>query len=348
MAESLLDLAFSVSTLNSSKLIEKFPQTPKDTLAQDLFRSKGQSLEVVKDVARWQEVELSRKPAAFTGSRSPATVVEGVAGAFKSCVIADVRIASDPIPLSEITSERAAQNWIEKENVDKRKRMAIAREIFAWQCLKGSVSISNTTVPGSKVSFSWTQAVQALAPVTDWSQATTKIASAELEAYQAAYHDACGLEIERMLIDAKVHEYLKRNTEIQALYAPNTDKTRTPLTTNGRSFELEGIEFDVTRHKADIDGTLTKHLGDKRLIALPSDAALKNVLGHAEGFGSIPREAIGSDYGTMGGLAPSAGEYSYAYTIPDPAAVVLVFGWRGLFVLTFPEAVGYDDDVTTP
>lgn len=351
MPESLIDLAFSVATMNDPTLIEKFPSESLETYAQDLF-AKGQELEVVKDVARWNEASLSRAPAPFVGKRSPAVGVEGLAFQAKTAVIADIRIASNPIPLDEITSERAAQNALAMENRDKRKRIRIAKELLAWQTLKGSVSISAATVPGSKISFSFTQAVTGLAPLASWATAATKIASSELDNLATVYHDACGLQPKRLVVDNNVHKYLRQNTEVQALVASyqNPDKRGTVNAPTGQSFEFEGLTVDVTRAKYDLSGTLTKYLGADGLIALPGDSELPLVLGRAEGFGAIPREAIGAadSLSALGGQAPSAGEYSYAYTIPEPAAVVMVFGWRGLFVLTFPEAVGYDDSVITP
>lgn len=350
MPQSLIDLAFSVATMNDPELIEKFPAEKVDTYAQDLF-AKGQELEVVKDVARWNEVTLSREPAPFTGKRSPATVIEGLPYEAKTAVIADIRIASDPIPLDEITSERAAQNALATETRDKRKRVRIAKELLAWQALKGSVAINPTTVPGSKVSFAFTQAVTALTPAASWQTAATLVASGEFGRLQEAYHDANGLEAKRLVIDAEVHKHLRRNTEVQALYAAYSpaDKKGTVLAPIGDSFQFEGFQFDVTRAKYSQRGVgLTKYLGANALLALPGDDELRMVLGRAEGRGAIPREAIGADVGSLGGLAPNVGEYAYAYTIPEPAAVVMVFGWRGLFLLTFPEAVGYMPDVTTP
>ena len=350
MSQSLIDLAFSVQTLNDPTLIEKFGSEAPASFAQDLF-ARGAQLEVIKDVARWNEVSFSRKPAPFIGKRSPAAVVEGMDFLAKSAVVCDIRIASNPIPLDEITSERAAQNALASENRDKRGRLRISRELLAWQVLKGSVDISATTVPGSKVTFAYTQAVTGLAPLASWATAGTKIASSELDNLATVYHDACGLQAKRLIVDNTVHKYLKQNTEIASLYNSdqNPNKERTVYGQAGMSFSLEGYEVDVTRAKYDKAGTLTKYLGTDGLIALPSDSELAMVLGRAEGFGAIPREAIGGvdNLSAMGGLAPQAGEYAYAYTIPEPASVVLVFGWRGLYVLTFPEAVGYDDSVIT-
>jgi hypothetical protein len=351
MPESLIDLAFSVATMNDPELIEKFPSEKRATYAQDLF-AKGQELEVVKDVARWNEASYSREAAPFVGKRSPAAVVEGLAFEAKSLVIADIRIASNPIPIDELTSERAAQNALAMENRDKRGRVRTARELLAWQTLKGSVAINSTTVPGSSTSFSFTQAVTSLSPAASWATTSTLIESSELDRLNTAYHDACGLEARHMIMDNKVHTYLRKNVEVQANASanPNPDKRNTVNGPVGQSFEWEGFSVDVTRAKYSKAGTLTKYLGDDGLIVLPADSELPLVLGRAEGFGAIPKTAIGSadSPSALGGLAPSAGEYSYAYLIPEPAAVVLVFGWRGLYVLTFPEAVGYDDSVITP
>lgn len=351
MPESLVDLAFSVNTMNDPVLIEKFPSEKRATYAQDLF-AKGQELEVVKDVARWNEASYSREPAPFIGKRSPAKVIEGLNFIARSLVIADIRIASNPIPIDELTSERAAQNALAMENRDKRGRVRTARELLAWQTLKGSVAINPTTVPGSQVTFAFTQAITSLSPAASWATAGTKIASTELDRLHTTYHDANGLEARRLIMDNNVKKYLRTNTEVKENH--NTDTTRekrgTVMGPDGESFQWEGLDCDVTRAKYSKDGTLTKYLGDDGLIALPADSELPLVLGRAEGFGAIPKMAIGAadSPSAMGGLAPNAGEYSYAYLIPEPAAVVLVFGWRGLYVLTWPEAVGYDDSVITP
>lgn len=358
MPQSLIDLAFGQATLNDPEMVLKFGTTRKDRFAQDLFLQKGRdhSDRVERNVAQWKEVTLSREPAPLTGKRSPAVVLEGVGQDLKTCVLADIRVASEPIPLDEITSEQAAMNWLAIEGQNYRRRMLISRELMAWGQLKGG--FTSATIPNSKVTFTLTQAVTALSPAASWATPTTKIVSAELDAYRGTYEDACGLELEQLVVDNLVHRYVRQNTEVRSFYAanPNPDKRGTPEApglfaempgASAKSYELDGLRVDVHRSKYSSSGALTKYLGDKRVIALPGDDALPMVLGFAEGYGSIPTNAIGFD-ANLGTQAPNRGEYSYAYLTPDPAAVVVVYGWRGLFFLTFPEAVGYDDDVTTP
>lgn len=361
MPQTIIDLAFGVATMNDPELIQKFGLLKYDSYFQNLFFQRGRDLSESsgdKSVAMWREVALSRKPAPFVGRRQAGVGAEGVDDALKTCVMADVRMESQPIPLDEITSETAAQNILAQERVSNRKRLAISREILASGVLKGSAVINSSTVPGSKVSFTLTFGVTALTPAASWATSTTPIASQELDAFQQTYHDACGLEFKRLIVDGLVKRYVRQNSEVINLVSgvkPDGDQgvrlvtdPNTVLGPGFASFELEGLMWDVHRTKANIAGTLTKYLGDKQLIALPDDSELPMVLAYAQGYGAIPREAIGSEnVAGMGFRAPQRGEYSYAYTIPSPAAVVIVDGWRGLFMLTHPEAVGYCDDVTS-
>lgn len=354
MPETLIDLAFSVATLNNPTVIEKFGKVPGDSHAQDLF-ARGANLSPDSgDVVKWAEVKVTRRPAPLTGKRSPAVATEGVGIDLKSSVMADVRIATDPIPLDEITSQNAAMNLLSREFRSKRKSISISKEILAWQTLKGAWD--STAIPNSKVVFSQSFAVTALTPLASWATKTTAIASKELDGFATTYQDACGLEIGQYCGDNLVHLYLKQNDEVRNTIQsdPNPDKRGTVLGPSGKDFTFDGVMWHITRAKYDAGSgdttTLTKYLGDKKLIALPSDAELDQILGHAEGRGSIPTQAIGvgENVGPLGMPAPQAGDYAYAYLLPNPAAVVVVFGWRGLFVPLFPEAIGYATDVTTP
>lgn len=359
MPQTLIDLAFSVATMNDPELIRKFGELKYDTYAQNLFFQRGRdySDQAKKNVAMWREVSLSRAPAPFVGRRSPGVGVEGVDEAVKTSVMADVRMESQPIPIDEITSDTAAMNILAEETMSNRKRLAIAREILAWGVLKGSAAINSSTVPGSKVSFTLSFPVTELSPGASWENVNTKILSNELDTWQQTYHDACGLEFRRLIIDGLVKRYIRNNAQVLALISgvkANDDQgirlvtdPNTVLGAGFRNFELDGVAYDVHRTKASIDGALTKYLGDNKVIALPDDSELRQVLGYSQGRGAIPREALGFGVDGMGVEAPQPGDYAYAYTIPSPAAVVLVHGWRGLFFLTHPEAVGYATDVTT-
>lgn len=356
MAMTILDLALSHQTLNDPTTVEKFGSLKHDMFAQELF-SQGADLNPdendAKQIVSWGDYTMSRKPAPFTGARSPAVAEEGMDEQVNTSPCADIRVASQPFPVDMLSSRAAVQNWLAAQIRNLRKRIAISKELFAWQALKGTVALNSTTVPGSKVSIAWSQATTTLTPAAAWSTAATKIISSELPAFAQTYHDACGSQIRRFLIDREVKKYIRQNTETLAFVSndPNPKgrllAMETVMGPGFSGFELDEYKFDVHSTKYDKSGTLTKYLGDNQLIALPSDDELGMVLGRAEGYGAIPREAIGVDPLSMGGRAPNRGFYMYAYTTPNPAAVILVLGWKGLFVLVHPEAVGYSSDVTS-
>lgn len=355
MSQTLLDLAFSAAVLNDALVVEKFGQERFDRYAQDLFMQGRDHSELAEGrVAKWRERALSRAPAPFTGAKAPAVALEGVDEDLKTCVMADIRVSSEPIPLDDLTSEGAAMNALETEFRNLGKRRGISKELLAWMALKGNVTINSTTVPGSKVSFSYTQPVKAHSPTASWGTAGTKLVSVELDTLHQTAHDSSGFEPARIIADRKIKGYITQNQEVQTLLTGGERKSDALAAVTKvlgpafQPFEFNGYQWDVHGAKYSKSGTLTKYLGDNQLIALPDDDALPMVLGHAAGYGAIPREAIGANAAQLGGRAPNRGDYAYAYTIADPAAVVIVLGWRGLFFLTFPEAVLYMSDVTSP
>lgn len=358
MPQTLIDMAFSLATLNNPEVIQKFGEARYNRYAQDLFFMHGRdySEEAQKNVAMWREISLSREPAPFVGRRSGGGGVEGVDEAVKTCVMADVRMETQPIPIDEVTSETAAQNILASEGMSNAMRRTISKEILAWGVLKGSAAINANTVPGSKVSFTLTFGVTPLTQDQSYAENTSPIVSKHLDLNQQTYHDACGLEFKRLIADGLVKRYVRQNSEVVNLIsgvqpsgAPGIRLVTDPNTVLGagfKSFELEGLQWDIHRAKYSAGGNLTKYLGDNKFIALPGDPELRQVLGYAQGRGAFPREALGFGVDGMGVQAPQLGDYSYAYTTPSPGAVILVHGWRGLFFLTHPEAVGYNSDVT--
>lgn len=357
MPQTLTDLAFDHRTLNDPVMIEKLGGSQAHTYAQGLFRQHGRDIspdpDARKQLAHWSEVTHSRAPAGFSDRRSPATAEEGLDYVEKASPLAFISAASQPVPIDEISSPVAAQNWLAQEVQNLRRRMAISKELLAWGVLKGSFVCNPSTVPGSKVSFALTFNTTALTPLADWSNAGTKILSSELAAFEQTYHDACGEQIRKYVIDREVKKYIRQNTEVTNTLTNDPNPNNRLLALERvmgpafGGFELDEYEFDVHSTKYDKSGTLTKYLGSDQLIALPAEERLSQVLGYAEGYGAIPREAIGSNPGSMGGRATQRGDYMYAYTNANPATLTLVMGCPILFVLLHPEAVGYTDDVTS-
>lgn len=363
MPQTLLELAFSVGSLNDPAApvnVQKFGSTRYDEYAQGLFakgrdHSADEKMAQAK-MARWRETTISRAPAPFgAGSRAPGVALEHVDGQVKTATMAEILVESQPIPLDQLTSPEAAQNALADVALQNRKRIAISKEILAWQTLKGAVAINPNTVPGSQLSFSYNFGVTTLTVGADWSDKTTPIASTEQDRLAGLYHDACGLQARKAVIDRKVKGYIKQNNDVRSFIQNDPDPVRRMLMTEKimgsafGGFQFDEMQWDVHATKYSLNGTLTKYLGNNQMIVLPADEDLPLVLGRAEGYGTIPREAFGSEsVAGMGYRAPQKGLFAYAYTIPKPASVVVVWGWCGLFVLTFPEAVGVNADVTVP
>jgi len=356
MSQTLLELAFGAASLNDPDMTTKFGATKYDRFAQDLFSMHGRNH---SEKAQGRNVPvaartLSRKPAPFSSPKSPAVALEGQDVDLSTVTMADIKISSEPIPIEEITSEIAARNIVADTYEELAKRLGISKELFAWMALKGAVTINGTTVPGSTVGFAYTQPVTALTVAAAWNLAGTKLASSELDLFHQAHHDASGLEIARLVVDRKIKGYVTQNSEVQVMLTGGERKsdalakTTQILGPSFRGFEFNGYDWDVHGAKYDKDGTLTKYLGDDQALALPDAESLRSVLAYAEGYGAIPREAIGPNADSLGSKAPQRGVYVYAYTTPNPAAVTVVMGWCGTFFLTHPEAIGYCADVNTP
>jgi hypothetical protein len=357
MSESLLDLVFGVQTLNSPQV--RFAGLRKHQAAQSLFeRGADFSAQVRGGVVDLTDVEFLRRPAPFTLAKSPAPAVEGRDLDKRTFVLADVKISSQPIPLELIVNEDAGLAILRQEMAHLNLRKTISKEILATQALKGAVSVSAATVPGTKVSFAYTQPVTAHSPGAAWNNAGTKLVSSEFELLATAAEDASGMEIEQIWSDRLIKKYITQNTEVQVVTTGGERKSdalaRTTQVLGGTfaDFELNGWNWGVTGTKYDT-GTgeaksLTKYLGDNQLIALPDDDMLPMVLGRALGRGAIPTQAIGAAGNPMGQAAPELGDYSYAFQIPNPAAVTIVSGWKGIFFLTWAEAVTYMANVNSP
>lgn len=367
-----LQEAFGVKTLNRALVVAKAEDKGEQGFFQGLFRS-GRPLRLgmgspMADYLEWERVDRPTKPAPFSTRDSRFAARSEQDRSVERLGLADIKLVKHlPGPRIFATTGFGSAvvedvpELLADELLAMRKEALMARELLASQILRGGqVSIGPTQIQGMQmtISFTFPNVNTGYVPAQSWATSTSKIASAEIPTrLKDAYYQAARMQAKKAIIPPGVHGYLRGNAEIQNIYAPVRQQGDKGLPVYSSEpgnmfnpgvevFELDGIQWHVSRAGYDSPaGVFTPYVAANELIVLPGD--LSEVLGHGEGHGVIPRQAIGSNPAALIEMAPTPGEYSYATASEDPAGVNLYYGWRGNFALLFGEGVLYRSSLTT-
>ena len=340
--------SFNVDSL-SAAISTYGEDVDKDSITQ-LFRA-GRPIDCVGDSVSWDEVEMHRHLAPITGPDSPSSFQGQATKRVRSSALAHIKV-SKMIPGSSLFKERAPgidgadpASVLGYELEDLQKMIGASIEYLCASALLGTINVSNTTIPGSTVSFS-----VAFSPNTytagTWSSASTKIVSSEIVDLMKDHRAASGMVPKIAITEPDVTGYIMQNTEAQTMLsnafgAAFLQRSAFDPSLNDGGLQIGGLSFRTSDGVyVPEGGSPTRYWTQDRIALLPALDKLGGVLGMAEGYGIVPD---GPAFGGAGSLglkrAPSRGFYAYTMPSGDPAGIKLVAGWVGLPILLFPSAV---------
>ena len=310
--------------------------------------------QVPGEEAKWDEIRASRGLAPITGLMSPIGS-RPVLGRFPRSAnmfkIAETR----KIPWNKLFIDRAhgelkdnARATIDFELKDMAREMNKTKELARSKALTGSFVVAAGTPPGSDLPFTLTFNVTALTKNASWAVAATPIVSDEIPRFQDTMIAATGRAMTRGIINNISAKYLLGNTEVQNFARAEADAARRMLEsdTTARQFlpgiRVGGIAWDINAYgyKATPAAGLTKWVADSKAILLPED--LSDVLMTCVGRQAVPNERV---IGQVDGDFPELqyGDIAWAKWVDNHGVLELHLfsAWYGVFVVSYPEIVGY-------
>lgn len=352
---------FGIRTLMRA-VPEIYGNTQADTYFQDLFMEQGSAQTVAEvegkgDYVSWDEVTMPKTAAPFTTRDGGYVEDKKTSRKHRMIVMAHIKLKKH-FSSSRIYASRGdgtlrdnVPQQVNKEFRAMLKKILRSKEILASMVLKGGGTFNSSVIEGMEVTFTITfSGLATFTPSASWATPSTKLLSDDFDRVRAAFYTNCREELGRMIVDAKVRNYLVANTELQGYFQSGSALAALALgekPTSGpvlNDFELDGLMWHATRAGYDASegaGSPTKYLGDDLIIGLPQD--LSEVLGFAEGHGDIPVNAFGQDASMLLTKARNPGLYAFAMpgtaNDDDPAGATLFVGWKGMFVLLNPYAV---------
>ncbi len=351
MAGTQLEATFGVRTL--TKVLTTFADDSLDKFFLGIFERADQ-IRPEGRLVEWDEERMHRHLAPIVGHTSPSPKLEETTRINKTSSMMHVKLHKD-IPGERLFFDRAAGSLrpnaggvIAKELRD--LALAVMKTV-EWACastLQGRLSVNERTVPGSESSFELAWNVSTYLRQANWSEPDTKIVSDELPQIEAAYLHGSGMLPSSAILNDVTKRYFHGNDEVRdwakEVYAA---EALTSSITDARllkSMNLAGMSWQsnpggYVPKEGPNAGTFQRFMGDDRVVILPADQRLPDVLALALGHGIVPRNLWGNE-GQMGiELAPSPGWYAYSEATSNPPGVRLYAGWVGLPIVLFPQGI---------
>ena len=226
-------------------------------------------------------------------------------------------------------SEKRIEQKITDELDDAFRRIERTKEFLCWMALTGQLTISQSR-PAAPIKQVVNWPVHAQSYVADWSNAATKIVSSELEALHAHYEENTEFEIAKAYFNRLTQNYLWNNTEVRYVISDNYKDT---LRTAPYIVDVDGIGWRrVNKGYLNPSDVFQKYIADKYIIFLPDE--VDRVVEMQEASMLIPNAA-------GDGLQETFGYFAFVKIEYNPPSAVLFYGWNGLPVITYPDAVTY-------
>lgn len=342
------DPIFGVDSLTET--ITSFANEPDSDRITGLFRA-GRSIECLGDSVSWDEIEMHRHLAPITGADSPSIHQGQATKRVRSSALAHIKI-SKTIQGSKLFKERGpgslasnADEVLAYELKDLQKMIGASVEYLCTSALLGTITVSNSTIPGTTVSFTVSFSPNTYSYSGDWATVSTKLASAEIPALMKDHRAASGMIPRIAITEPDVTGYILANTEAQTLLKNAVGAAwlqRSAFDDRfGPGLQVGGLDFRTSDGVYTPEGgAATRFFTADRVVTLPGESEMGGVLGLAEGYGVVPTgPAFGAEGASGLRLAPTKGYYAYSMPSGDPAGVKLVAGWVGLPILLFPSGV---------
>jgi hypothetical protein len=210
--------------------------------------------------------------------------------------------------------------------------------------LLGLLEINKQEFEGSEVAFTVKHEVNTWKRGNPWTDPTTQIVETELPTLTDQFAKDSALLPQAIVINVEVEKMLRKNEDLKKFFqtqalAPQILKAGTVTAEVLSALGLGGLRWQKSiGYYSDSTGTLTRFLQDNKLILLPQDDELPNVLGMALGTSWVPRDMWGAE-GQLNWTEMPAGYCAYSETIKSPAGVRLYAEWTGLPYIKFGKGV---------
>jgi hypothetical protein len=332
-------------------LIQSFDDTesPTNKFFTSLFE-KGEQSRPPGDEFRWDELVYPRGLAPIVGPDSPHPRVNRTDLKVRSSPMACIKLHTD-ISARRLYKQRApgsdtanAAAVIRYELKNLRSRIQKSVEKMCAKTLLGQLDVNKKEFEGSDIEFSVKHDVNTWNRGNPWSDPTTQIVEQELPSFTDSYARDSGLLPETAVINVAVEQYLRKNNDLKSFcqnqaLAPLILKSGTVTAEVLSALGLGGLRWQKSvAYYSDSTGTLTRFLADNKVILLPGDEDLTNVLGLALGTSWVPRELWGTE-GQLNWVETAAGYCAYSETIKSPAGIRLYAEWTGLPYVKFGKGV---------
>jgi hypothetical protein len=308
-------------------LIEKYV-APPDHVATNIFERRSHPY----TVAEWDVVQGTRYVAHPTMPNREGKVV-GQAGVGKktaSFIYVREKKAFEPTTLRWLRepgnlAQNNAEACVRRETQDLNNRLERLVELYCWESLKGTITISEPDVK-AVVSMGIPGAHKPTVSAS-WSAAATDILG-DLEAWKVLVANDCGQAASDVYVNTTVMGYLWKNTAIKTWF---TDKHKEEYFRTGSITGLAGLNWHATDlgYVGDND-VFVPYLADTELIMLAQSAPDTFVL--LEGLSAdedAPRN--------------HTGKFSKSWVTTDPSGRFVLLEYNFIPVLLKPEAVIYAD-----
>lgn len=349
MAITPLDDLLSVDTLTG--LIKTFSEQGDNRSCTALFASAGRPLIPQGEAASWDELEFSRHLAPVTGGDSPHTRARLLKTRRRSSTMAYVKAYKD-LPASHLFLNRApgadmsdAEAILTTELEDLANLIANTKEFLACGALLGLIDVSPASVPGSELSFTVDFGNAKAQALASWADPTTKIRGKELIELKRLFKDQSGIMAQIAITEPGIEGLLVQNNELRELAKEPLGvvmmRNANPNGTNPQWDNVAGISFRFTdgTYKPE-GGPVARYFPAGKVVVLPGEARLGQVLGWAEGKVHVPAGPVYGDVARATSMIRELrGSYAYAEVRTDPMGIRIYAGWHGLPVVLNPNAV---------
>ena len=332
-------------------LIQTFDETdnPTNKFFTSIFE-KGEQARPPGDGFRWDELVYPRGLAPIVGPDSPHPRAARTDLKVRSSPMACIKLHTD-ISARRLYKQRApgkdtadAQAVIRYELKNLRQRIAKSIEKMCARTLLGKLVVNAKEFEGSEVEFTVDHAVNTWNRKTAWTDPTAQIVEEELPNLTDQYARDSGLLPITALINVEVEKDLRKNEDLKKFcannaIAPYVIQSKTVTTDLLSALGLGGLRWQKSLgYYSDSAGGLTRFLSENKVIVLPDDSELPNVLGLALGTSWVPRDLWGTE-GQLGWVETPAGYSAYSETIKSPAGIRLYAEWTGLPYVKFGKGI---------
>lgn len=332
-------------------LIQSFDETdnPQNRFFTSLFE-KGEQTRPPGDGFRWDELLYPRGLAPIVGPDSPHPRAARTDLKVRSSPMACIKLHTD-ISARRLFKQRApgrdvadAAAVIRYELKNLRQRIAKSIEKMCARTLLGKLEVNKKEFEGSEVEFTVDHAVNTYNRKNVWSDPATQIVEEELPDLTDQYARDSGLLPTTALINVEIEKYLRKNEDLKKFcannaIAPYVLQSKTVTTDLLSALGLGGLRWQKSiGYYSDSMGGLTRFLSENKVVVLPDEPELPNVLGMALGTSWVPRDLWGTE-GQLNWVEMPAGYCAYSETIKSPAGMRLYAEWTGLPYVKFGKGI---------